>query len=288
MSFRVQTAAAASFQRLVRFVNAQGSTKFGDLKTRPTGVSLAGAEVEVLEGDVGNGFRGTGKIDKIQKLLCPLPQVHAIMCIGLNYQKHATEANLRVAPYPVLFTKPADALAGPNEDIPVHPDAQSMLDYEGELTVVVGKDAKNVPETDALKYVLGYTVGNDISARYFQLPETSGGQFCYAKSFDKFCPIGPCIVSPSLIPDPQKLQLVTKVNGQVRQQTETSDMIFSVAKIISHLSRGRTLRRGTVIQTGTPSGVGLFMEPKGFLKNGDVVEVSIDGLGSISNKMVFE
>lgn len=211
-----------------------------------------------------------------------------VICIGLNYQKHATEANLRVPPYPVVFTKPADALAGPLDDVSIHPDAQGMLDYEGELTVVIGKDAKNVSEADALQYVLGYTVGNDVSARNFQLPDTSGGQFCYAKSFDGFAPIGPVIVASSLVADPQKLHLVTKVNGELRQETETSDMIFSVAKIIAHLSRGTTLRKGTIIQSGTPSGVGLFMEPKGFLKNGDVVEVSIDGLGAIRNKMVFE
>ena len=172
----------------------------------------------------------------------------------------------------------------------IHPDAQGMLDYEGELTVVIGKDAKNVPESEALQYVLGYTVGNDVSARNYQLPETSGGQFCYAKSFDGFAPVGPCIVSPALVADPQRLHLVTRVNGEVRQETDTSDMIFSVARIISHLSRGTTLRRGTIIQTGTPSGVGLFMEPKGsgFLKDGDVVEVAIDGIGAIRNKMVFE
>jgi len=117
---------------------------------------------------------------------------------------------------------------------------------------------------------------------------SQSSQFCYAKSFDKFAPIGPVIVAANLIPDPQKLHYVTKVNGKVRQETETSDMIFPIAKIISHLSRGTTLRKGTVIQTGTPSGVGLFMEPKGFLKDGDVVEVTVDGIGSIRNKMVFE
>ncbi len=165
-----------------------------------------------------------------------------------------------------------------------------MLDYEGELTVVMGKDAKNVSEAEALEYVLGYTVGNDVSARHFQLPDTSGGQFCYAKSFDGFAPVGPCIVSRDLVPDPQRLHLVTRVNGKVRQKTDTSDMIFSVARIIAHLSRGTTLRKGTVIQTGTPSGVGLFIEPKGsgFLKDGDVVEVEIGGIGAIRNKMVFE
>ncbi|KXX74209.1 Fumarylacetoacetate hydrolase domain-containing protein 2 [Madurella mycetomatis] len=276
-----------SFQRLVRFINAQGGISFGDLKSEPT-ADLAGAKVEVLEGDIEEGFRGTGRTERIQRLLCPLPRVPLVVCIGLNYQKHATEANLHVPPYPVVFTKPADALAGPLDDVPIHPDAQGMLDYEGELTVVIGKDAKNVSEADALQHVLGYTVGNDVSARNFQLPDTSGGQFCYAKSFDSFAPIGPCVVASRLIPDPQTLRLVTRVNGQVRQETETSDMIFSVARIIAHLSRGTTLRKGTIIQTGTPSGVGLFMEPKGFLKDGDVVEVAIDGIGAIRNKMVFE
>jgi len=163
-----------------------------------------------------------------------------------------------------------------------------MLDYEGELTVVIGNDAKNVSESEALSYVFGYTAGNDVSARNFQLPDTSGGQFCYAKSFDKFAPIGPVILSADLVADPQNLRLVTRVNGEVRQETSTSDMIFSVAKIIAHLSRGTTLRRGTVIQTGTPSGVGLFMEPKGFLKDGDVVEVEVEGVGAIRNRMIFE
>lgn len=162
-----------------------------------------------------------------------------------------------------------------------------MLDYEGELTVVIGKTGKDISEADALSYVLGYTAGNDVSARYFQLPNTSGGQYCYAKSFDAFAPIGPVLVSPAVVPDPQKLKYRTKVNGEVRQETGTDDMVWTVAQIITHLSRGTTLRAGTIIMTGTPSGVGLFMEPKGFLKDGDVVEVEIDGIGSIANKMVF-
>lgn len=189
----------------------------------------------------------------------------------------------------MVFTKPADALAGPYDDIPIHPDAQSQLDYEGELSVVIGKDAKNVSKEQALDYVLGYTVGNDVSARNFQIPASvSGGQFSYAKSFDKFAPIGPSITTTAAIPDPQKLKYTTKVNGEIRQQTGTDDMIWSVQQIIAHLSRGTTLRKGTVIMTGTPSGVGLFMEPKGFLKDGDVVEIEVEGIGSISNKMAFE
>jgi len=157
------------------------------------------------------------------------------------------------------------------------------------LTVIIAKDCKNVSPVDALSYVLGYTAGNDVSARNFQLPASvSGNQFGYAKSFDGFAPIGPAVVLSSSIPDPHQLSYTTKVNGEVRQTTKTDDMIFSIKEIVAHLSRGTTLRKGTVIMTGTPSGVGLFMEPKGFLKDGDVVEVSIEGIGAIRNKMVFE
>lgn len=201
---------------------------------------------------------------------------------------HDTDTpKLTIPPYPVVFCKPPDALAGPFDDVPIPAAAQDMLDYEGELTVVVGKTGKDIPESEALSYVLGYTVGNDVSARHFQLLTTSGGQFCYAKSFDAFAPIGPLLASPNAIPDPQTLTYRTKVNGVLRQQTGTDDMVWSVKQIIAHLSRGTTLRAGTVIMTGTPSGVGLFMEPKGFLKDGDIVEVEVDGIGSIVNKMVF-
>lgn len=147
----------------------------------------------------------------------------------------------------------------------------------------MGKDCKNVSEETALDYVLGYTAGNDVSARNFQLPEASGGQFCYAKSFDKFAPIGHTIVPARQIPDPQALRLVTKLNGVVKQETSTGDMIWGVRQIISHLSRGTTLRKGTVIMTGTPSGVGFFR--KEFLTDGDVVEVEIEGVATTRNKM---
>jgi 2-keto-4-pentenoate hydratase/2-oxohepta-3-ene-1,7-dioic acid hydratase in catechol pathway len=195
---------------------------------------------------------------------------------------------LTVPTNPVVFTKPADALAGPYDNVSIHPDAQSQLDYEGELCVIISKDCKNVSEAQALDYVLGYTVGNDVSARNFQIPNiVSGGQYGYAKSFDQFAPIGPAVLIAKGV-DPQTLKYTTKVNGELRQETGTDDMIWTVKQIIAHLSRGTTLRKGTVIMTGTPSGVGLFMEPKGFLKDGDVVEIGVEGIGSIANKMVFE
>jgi 2-keto-4-pentenoate hydratase/2-oxohepta-3-ene-1,7-dioic acid hydratase in catechol pathway len=196
---------------------------------------------------------------------------------------------MTVPKHPVVFTKPSDALAGPFDDIHIHPEVQQQLDYEGELVVVIGRDAKNVSVGEALDYVLGYAVGNDVSARDYQVPNaTSGGQYSYAKSFDQFAPIGPCIASTSLIPDPQALSYVTRVNGETRQQTSTSDMIHDVKHLIVHLTRGTTLRRGTCIMTGTPSGVGLWMDPPKFLKSGDVVEVEIDKIGMIRNKVVFD
>lgn len=191
--------------------------------------------------------------------------------------------------YPPVFTKPSDALAGPNDDIHIQKAVQKQLDYEGELTVVIGWDAKNVSEDEAFDYILGYTCGNDMTARDYQFPASkSGGQASYSKSFDNFAPIGPCITSTTIIKDPQDLNYVTKVNGEVRQKTPTSDMIWSVKQIVAHLSRATTLRAGTCIMTGTPSGIGYFMDPQGFLKDGDVVEVEIDKIGILKNRVVFE
>lgn len=196
---------------------------------------------------------------------------------------------MTVPDHPVVFTKPSDALAGPFEDVHVHKDVQKQLDYEGELTVVIGRDGKNIDAENALDYVLGYTCGNDFSARDYQVPASvSGGQYSYAKSFDQFAPIGPCITSAAVITDPQNLNYTTKVNGELRQKTSTADMIWSVKQIIAHLSRGTTLRAGTCIMTGTPSGVGLWMQPPKFLKDGDIIEVEIEKIGLIRNKVVFE
>ncbi|KAJ5918026.1 hypothetical protein N7454_010401 [Penicillium verhagenii] len=269
----------ATFKKLVRFANGT-QTYYGDL-IEATGNKYT---VRKLDGNPFTSLQPTGEIHEVDSLLCPIESTPIIICIGLNYKQHATEANLPIPKYPSVFTKPADALAGPSEAIEIHPDAREFLDYEGELTVVISKDAKNVSEEDALDYVLGYTAGNDISARNFQLPEVSGGQFCYAKSFDKFAPIGHTITSAQEIPDPQKLQLRTKVNGVVKQETSTGDMIYTVRQIISHLSRGTTIRKGTLIMTGTPSGVGFFR--KEFLKHEDIVEIEVDGVGYTNNKII--
>lgn len=296
----------AVFSHLIRFEADDGKTYYGDLTKETPTREIQGKEVDVLEGDVKSGFSKKGSKAKVSKLLCPLPTTNIIICVGLNYRHHAEECNVSFDPLssfwsrysrsqltipsnPAIFTKPSDALAGPLDDIPIHKDCQSKLDYEGELTIVIGKDCKNATKDNWQDYILGYTVGNDVSARNFQMPATvCGGQFGYAKSFDKFAPIGPCIASKDVIGNPQKLKYWTKVNGEKRQETSTDDMIFTVGEIIQHLSRGTTVRAGTAIMTGTPSGVGLFMEPNGFVTDGDEVEIYVEGIGSIVNKMKFE
>lgn len=266
----------ATFSRLVRFVQ-DDHIYYGDLIGDEDGVYT----IKKLVGKIFDSLEATEEIVKTDKLLCPLPHTPIIICIGLNYKSHAEEAKLEVPKYPAVFTKPSDALAGPFETIPTHPDTRPLLDYEGELAIIIGKNAKDVSEADALDYVLGYAAANDLSARNFQIPEASGGQYCYAKSFDKFGPIGHSITSPSLFNDPIDARITTKVNGAIRQDSNTNDLIFGVRQLISHLSRGTTLRKGTVIMTGTPAGVGYFR--KEFLVDGDVVEVEIEGVGRVRN-----
>lgn len=156
------------------------------------------------------------------------------------------------------------------------------------MTIVFGKAAKDVTEAEnAYDYLLGYTVGNDVSSRYWQDPTRAGGQHGYAKAFDRFAPIGPILASTLQIPDPSELTLKTTVNGEQRQLTKTDDLIFDIPAIVRHLTRGRTVYPGTVVMTGTPSGVAAFMKPQAWLQDGDIVEVEISGIGSLKNKMSF-
>lgn len=186
-----------------------------------------------------------------------------------------------------MWYKPCEALANPGI-IPIPKQAQvTFLDFEGEFTVITSKAAKNVSVEDAPSCILGYTIGNDLTARHFQGPALGGGQFSYAKSFDKFAPLGPAIISPAVFGDVAKNTIKTTINGRVVQDSPL-DLIWGPAELVSFLSQGRTLPAGTAIMTGTPAGVGWFQEPQYSLKDGDVVEVSISGIGTLSNTMKFE
>lgn len=168
----------------------------------------------------------------------------------------------------------------------MHPHAGNV-DYENELCFVISRNARDINEEDARNYILAYTVGNDVSAREWQMPDKSGGQFCYAKNFDGFCPIGPKLVSPEVVGDPQNLKIETRRNGKVVQSSNTSDMIFGVYKLISFLSQGTTIPTGTLIMTGTPPGVAMFAsKPPVFLEKEEVVECEIENIGSLRNRFV--
>ena len=208
----------------------------------------------------------------------------AILCIGKNYADHAAEMGGAAPERLVLFMKNPASACGDGDAIviPAICDENGpQVDYEGELAVIVGRDCRDVPEDRALSFVGGYAAANDVSARWWQR-EGGGGQFCRGKGFDTFCPIGP-VAPAAQVPDPQALRVVTRLNGQVMQDSSTSLMIHSVARIVSELSRGTTLLAGTVILTGTPAGVGFGRSPKVFLKDGDVVEVEITGVGRVRN-----
>jgi 2-keto-4-pentenoate hydratase/2-oxohepta-3-ene-1,7-dioic acid hydratase in catechol pathway len=212
-----------------------------------------------------------------------------VIGIGLNYAEHAKEQGAALPERPVVFSKNAAALALDGDEIRVPKVCQDrpQVDFEGELAVVIGRAAREVAKAEAMMYVLGYAAANDVSARWWQ-KQGSGGQFFRGKSFDTFCPIGPRIVPAADVPDPNALRLTTRVNGAVMQDSTTADMIFDVPTLIAELSRGITLLPGTVILTGTPPGVGMARNPQVFLQHGDVVEVEIEKVGKITNRVRFE
>lgn len=192
---------------------------------------------------------------------------------------------------PTVFTKPGPSVADHAEDIPIPAIAQSQCDYEGELVVLIGKEGKNISEDDALDYVGAYTAGNDVSARDWQREADKAGpvpQWTFSKSFDKYAPLGPCLVATHVLGAADNLSLRTLVNGEIRQESNTSDLCFGVRQLVAFCSQGQTLQKGSLIMTGTPGGVGLFMKPPSFLRHGDEVAVEFSGIGRLTNRMVFE
>jgi 2-keto-4-pentenoate hydratase/2-oxohepta-3-ene-1,7-dioic acid hydratase in catechol pathway len=266
------------FMEIVRVETVDGEICYG---------CEVGSRVYRLEGDLYGTFSQSDVLLHPVRRLAPVVPT-AIYGIGLNYHEHAVEVGAKVPQHPVVFMKSPTSVQHPNCPIflPRHLHSD-QVDYECELAVVIGRDCKNVSVADALDYVLGYTCGNDVSARDWQKFH-GGGQWVKGKSFDSFCPLGPILVTADRIPNPQILPIRTILNGQIRQESYTGDMIFSVAEIIAFLSGSTTLLAGTVILTGTPSGVGMAAEPPRFLNPGDEVVVEITGIGSLKNSVQAE
>jgi len=264
--------------KLVRFVSADGVARAGEQVDATT--------ARPIEGDLFGEYRVASATLAITRLLAPVVPRN-ILCIGLNYRKHAEESGMKPPEYPVLFIKSSGALQDPGAPICIPKVEPEEVDYECELAVVIGKAAKNVRREDALRHVLGYTCANDVSGRDWQIRK-GGSQWNRGKSFDTFCPLGPCLVTTDEIPDPNALGIRTVLNGNVMQDSTTSDMIFDVPALIAFLSQGTTLPPGTVILTGTPQGVGFARKPPVFLKHGDTVTVEIEGIGRLTNPVVAE
>jgi 5-carboxymethyl-2-hydroxymuconate isomerase len=214
------------------------------------------------------------------RLLAPLPNPGKVVAIGLNYMDHARERGVEPPRQPLIFAKFTSSVIGPGAPIRWDPTLTEMVDYEVELGVVIGREARNVREADALSHVFGYTVLNDVTARDMQRGD---GQWVRGKSLDTFCPLGPSIVTADEVRDPQSLAVRCSVNGETMQSSSTAEMIFGVAQLIAYISRSFTLHPGDIIATGTPGGVGEFRDPPAFLKDGDVVACEIERIGKLEN-----
>jgi 2-keto-4-pentenoate hydratase/2-oxohepta-3-ene-1,7-dioic acid hydratase in catechol pathway len=243
-------------------------------------------ELEGMPAQAGRGFLRLGDIE----LMAPIPRPRKnVLCVGLNYTEHCEEtASVRVhspeiPEYPAFFTKPPTAVIGPGDSILLDEMLTQKLDYEVELAVVIGREGINIAEDEALSFVFGYTILNDISARDLQRRH---GQWFKGKCLDTTCPLGPCIVTAQDVPNVQDLDLALRLNGEIMQSSNTHYMHFTVAELISQLSRGMTLEPGDIIATGTPGGVGSARQPPVYLKNGDVIEAEIEGIGILSNTVV--
>jgi 2-keto-4-pentenoate hydratase/2-oxohepta-3-ene-1,7-dioic acid hydratase in catechol pathway len=266
--------------KIIRFLS-DGGEYFGRL--HDDGI------VTLLQGDLftAGDLHDTGKPAAVEKLLAPI-EPRDILCIGLNYKKHAAETGAEPPAHPVLFLKNSGALQNPGDPIVLPRRLRSdKVDYECELAVVIGRRCHNVARADAFAHVLGYTCANDVSARDWQ-KRGGGGQWCHGKSFATFCPLGPALVTTDEIPDPNRLAICTILNGQTMQDWNTSDMIFDVPRLVEFLSASMILEPGTVILTGTPHGVGFARTPPVFLRPGDSVSIEIEGIGRLTNPVIEE
>ncbi|CAN5693154.1 hypothetical protein BH11ARM2_BH11ARM2_18840 [soil metagenome] len=259
--------------KIVRFLH-DATVRYGALQ--------ADGSAHLLDGDPFSDLRETGQSVMPEKLLAPIEPT-CIIGIGLNYRRHAVESGAKPPEVPVVFFKNPFSVIGPGDAIRLPRLLRSdKVDYECELAVVIGHTMRDVPKARTLDYVLGYTAANDVSARDWQI-ERGGGQWSRGKSFDTFCPLGPCLVTTDEIPNPNALRISTRLGGETVQDWSTDDMIFDVPSILEFLCADTTLLPGTVVLTGTPHGVGMAAVPPRWLRAGDVVTVELEGVGALTN-----
>lgn len=297
-TFIASLALFVNAQRFVRFISTDNREYYGDAILSGGSTDAAqSTRARVIKGDILGDFKITNQVKAIKKLLAPLPseRVRTVRCVGLNYVAHINETGQVIPQWPILFYKSFTALNTPSDPIPISEGYQtqgnftSTMDYETELVIVIKKKAFNISDEEALDHVLGYTVGHDVSHRGWQIER--GGlprpQFSMGKGADGWAPWGPAIVSTDLIPDPQVLNIWTKVNGVTMQNSSTANMIFPVKHLVSFFSMGTTLLPGDVIFTGTPSGVNLGKANPVWLTDGDVVEVGLENVGTCTNALKY-
>ncbi|KAK8843928.1 hypothetical protein IAR55_006720 [Kwoniella newhampshirensis] len=293
----VSTTTESTWLRLIRFIATEdGEEHLGEPVDVDIDIGLAYHDSVPILAYVLNALTPwdplahlTGTVLTVKTLLAPVTpqQAGTIRATGLSYKDHAAEMGLPFPSVPALFFKPSTCLANPGEEIPIPKWCQrEEMDYEVELAIVIGKACKDVKEEDALNCVLGWTGANDLTARKHQTASTQWG---YSKGFDKFCPLGPCLVSTRALPDPHVIDLQTTLNGQLMQNGSARKMIFPLAKVISYLSQGTTILPGSIIITGTPPGIGDGRTPRVWLKDGDQVHCWLsNGVGTLCNKIVYE
>ncbi|MEM7044729.1 MAG: fumarylacetoacetate hydrolase family protein [Pseudomonadota bacterium] len=263
----------------------------GDLQTVIEADPIADGTAQMIEAALAAGrLARDAEPAAAVRLLAPLPRPRKnVFCVGRNYREHIAEGEraqnktIGVTEHPVFFTKPPTAVVGPGTAVPIFPHVSENIDYEVELAVVIGKAGRDVAPAEAMEYVFGYTILNDITARDVQ--RRHGGQYFKGKGLDGSCPLGPVIVTADELSDPANLGIRLSVNGEMRQDGHTADMIFDIPTQIASLSEGLTLEPGDILATGTPSGVGYAMDPPVFLRDGDLVVCEIDGIGRLENRM---
>jgi len=266
--------------KMVHFIAEDGRPHYGVV------VSQEDPAARLIIGSIFDEFDVSDRQLEIKKILPPVMPPN-IIGIGLNYARHADETGIAYPEIPIMFLKGTNSVIAHGDPILLPAVGPDEVDYEAELAVVIGQTAKNLSPEKAETCILGYCCANDVSARDWQI-DRQKKQWARGKSFDTFCPIGPCLVTRDEVPDPHTLDIRTEINGEILQQSNTADMIFNIPELISHLSKSMTLLPGTIIMTGTPEGVGFTRKPPIFLKEGDWVAISIEKVGQLRNPVKRE